>query len=43
MDQPEDTEETLAVRYAAFIGTIVDLPPDAAENHDHYLYGTPKK
>lgn len=22
---------------------IHDLPPDAAENHDHYLYGTPKR
>jgi hypothetical protein len=22
---------------------VDDLPPDAAENHDHYLYGTPKK
>jgi hypothetical protein len=21
----------------------VDLPPDAAEQHDHYLYGTPKR
>ncbi|MGI8468337.1 MAG: hypothetical protein ACR2N3_07780 [Pyrinomonadaceae bacterium] len=20
-----------------------DLPPDGAENHDHYLYGAPKK
>jgi hypothetical protein len=22
---------------------VDDLPPDAAENHDHYLYGTPKQ
>ncbi|HXG11363.1 MAG TPA: hypothetical protein VNK04_16530 [Gemmataceae bacterium] len=21
---------------------ITDLPPDLAENHDHYLYGLPK-
>ncbi len=24
-------------------GTVEGLPPDLAENHDHYLYGTPKK
>jgi hypothetical protein len=24
-------------------GTVEGLPSDAAENHDHYLYGTPKK
>ena len=30
-------------RYAAVIGKARGLPADAAENHDHYLYGTPKK
>ena len=24
-------------------GTVEGLPSDAAENHDHYLYGTRKK
>jgi hypothetical protein len=24
-------------------GTVEGLPSDMAENHDHYLYGTPKK
>lgn len=24
-------------------GTVEGLPPDMAENHDHYLHGTPKK
>lgn len=33
---------TLAERLKDFIG-ILELPEDAAENHDHYLYGTPKK
>ena len=32
---------------AAFLlrvaGTAEGLPPDLAENHDHYLYGTPKR
>lgn len=29
--------------YKNVIGTVDDLPPDAALNHDHYLYGLPKK
>lgn len=34
---------TLSERYAAFIGIAPDLPPDMSLNHDHYLYGCPKK
>ena len=30
-------------RIAEFIGKAQGLPEDAAENHDHYLYGLPKK
>jgi hypothetical protein len=26
-----------------FIGQAQGLPADAARNHDHYLYGTPRK
>ncbi len=26
-----------------FVGKAEGLPPDAARNHDHYLYGAPKK
>jgi hypothetical protein len=26
-----------------FIGILDGFPPDFARNHDHYLYGTPKK
>ncbi len=26
-----------------FAGIIKDLPPDFAQNHDHYIHGTPKK
>lgn len=39
----EDTAPTLGERLASFIGVAKDLPPDLAENHDHYLYGTPKR
>lgn len=24
-------------------GTVNDLPPDMAEQHDHYIHGTPRK
>lgn len=26
-----------------FAGTLKDLPPDMAEQHDHYIHGTPKR
>ncbi len=26
-----------------FAGIFKDLPPDFAENHDHYIHGRPKK
>ncbi len=35
--------QTFRERYADVIGKAKGLPNDAAENHDHYLYGTPKK
>jgi len=25
------------------IGSVDDMPPDMAENHDHYIHGTTKK
>jgi hypothetical protein len=34
---------TLAERMRGFIGCLEGLPTDAALNHDHYLYGAPKK
>jgi hypothetical protein len=34
---------TLAQRYAAVIGIIEGLPCDLAENHDHYIHGTPRR
>jgi hypothetical protein len=35
--------KTLADRLANVMGKATGLPPDAAANHDHYLYGTPKQ
>jgi hypothetical protein len=35
--------ETLGQKLLKHAGKAVGLPPDLARNHDHYLYGTPKK
>jgi hypothetical protein len=37
------TSPTLADIFRDFIGCANDLPADMAKNHDHYLYGTPKR
>jgi hypothetical protein len=34
---------SLAERLANVIGKAKGLPPDASVNHDHYLYGVPKR
>jgi hypothetical protein len=39
----ETVGATLHERLKAFVGKLDGLPPDASINHDHYLYGTPKK
>ena len=48
---PEGTRVEVAVQltqplYQTLLdlaGTVPDLPTDMALNHDHYLYGAPKK
>ena len=39
----EGTRPTLADRFKDVIGSVDDLPADMAEQHDHYIHGTPKK
>ena len=39
----ESNSRSLAERLKHVIGTISDLPPDFARNHDHYIHGAPKK
>ena len=34
---------TVGGRLMKFAGRAKGLPPDIAENHDHYLHGHPKK
>ncbi|MCE9526387.1 MAG: hypothetical protein K8R36_10070 [Planctomycetales bacterium] len=36
-------QSTLRERLLKLAGTVDDLPADMAEQHDHYIHGTPKK
>jgi hypothetical protein len=40
--QPRE-RKTMAERYAKYIGCGATGVSDGAINHDHYLYGTPKR
>jgi hypothetical protein len=35
--------KSLSETLLSVAGKAVGLPPDLAENHDHYLHGTPKR
>jgi hypothetical protein len=35
--------QTLGRKLMKHAGKAKGLPPDASRNHDHYLYGTPRK
>ncbi len=35
--------KTLAEQLGDLVGSVPDLPPDMAEQHDHYLHGAPKR
>lgn len=41
--KPHAKPRSLADRLANVIGKATGLPPDASVNHDHYLYGLPKR
>jgi len=38
-----EPQPTIWDKLLKLAGTVEGLPSDMAENHDHYLYGTPKK
>ena len=38
----EAPEPSLFDRLGDLAGKAINLPPDASEQHDHYLYGAPK-
>ena len=39
----EEQGSTLGQRLMKFSGVLKGLPSDLARNHDHYLYGVPRK
>ncbi len=39
----QDEDSTLAERLKPIIGAAKGLPADLAEQHDHYLHGSPKR
>jgi hypothetical protein len=39
----DDQGQTLGQKLMKYAGRSVGLPEDAAFQHDHYLYGTPKQ
>lgn len=41
--QEEDEIPSLYERLKDVVGKAEGLPPDLAENHDHYLHGQPKR
>jgi len=41
--QDGDGKPTIWGKLLKLAGTVEGLPPDMAQEHDHYLYGTPKK
>lgn len=38
-----DRKDTLSESLLRFAGAVQGLPSDLARNHDHYLYGIPKR
>ena len=42
-DELEKDLDDLRDLLLEFAGKAVGLPPDMAEQHDHYLHGTPKR
>jgi len=41
--EKSDSKPTVWDKLLKLAGTVEGLPSDAAQNHDHYLYGTPKR
>ncbi|HOC70240.1 MAG TPA: hypothetical protein PLL36_02155 [Candidatus Hydrogenedentes bacterium] len=41
--EDENNAPSFGERYAEVFGKASSLPEDAAENHDHYLYGVEKQ
>ncbi len=42
-ESPSEPGPTLYEQLAPLVGAAKGLPPDLAQNHDHYLHGQPKR
>jgi hypothetical protein len=40
---PSSPDPSLGQKLLQYAGQARELPADAARNHDHYLYGTPRQ
>jgi hypothetical protein len=40
---PASNHPTLSEKLLKYAGKVNDLPADMAEQHDHYLHGTPRR
>ncbi len=43
LEDPPVSGESLRDLLLEFAGSCPGLPPDMAEQHDHYIHGTPKR
>jgi hypothetical protein len=43
VNREAEKEPTLSERLLKHAGTVPDLSADMAEQHDHYIHGTPKR
>ncbi|MBI3823903.1 MAG: hypothetical protein HY289_14640 [Planctomycetes bacterium] len=43
LSKEQPAPATLGKRLLKHAGTVAGLPEDLAEQHDHYLHGTPKR
>ena len=41
--KPADGKQPTLAFLLKYAGCMSDLPPDFAEQHDHYIHGTPKR
>ena len=41
--KPTEEGESIRDKLMKFAGICTDMPADSSENHDHYLYGTPRR
>ncbi len=41
--KPEEKPQPTLAALMKYAGCLPDLPPDFAQQHDHYIHGTPRR